>query len=398
MNDLIYFSLASLQVLDPVLRSSDYAYHPWFNLSSAKGWPNHTTSRVHRLNTPWSLADSVSPIPLLNHSNTQFDQVIDGIAERFVQKVNSSGRRPYLCFSGGIDSTSILVSLLKTANKDFLDRLVILHNQNSILENAYFYYKFIDKKFETQNIDSFEVTVENYNKIVVIDGEVGNQCMDSQIINLFAYHKQFDLLDQDWRTLPDLTVLFPGGGQFHVDLVLESIPLAPVPIQTTYDFLWWTNFNFKWDECLLSKILNFVANLDNTQSASFFEHSLYRFYEQPDMQIWSMLTRDQRREKMRTTGKYFPKRYIYDYDKNYLWWANKKEEFSNTQTWFNNSFGAAGWFKDSDLTPSVAPCQDIKSYCGQPVVAIDKNWVRYSITDADTRRALGQILQRSTCT
>jgi hypothetical protein len=394
MNDLIYFSLNSLSALDPDLTSSDYVHHPWFTLSSAKSWANHTTSRVHKLNTPWSLADSVSPIPQLNHNNTQFDQVIDGIAERFVQQINSSSRRPYLCFSGGIDSTSILVSLLKTANKDFLQRLVILHNENSVLENAHFYYKYIDKKFETQSIDSFKVTAENYNKIIVVDGEVGNQCMDSQIINLFAYYKQFELLDQAWRTLPDLTVLFPGGNQFHVDLVLESIPLAPVPIETVYDFLWWVNFNFKWDECLLCKVLNFVGGLNNAQSAEFFQHGLYRFYEQPDMQIWSMLTRDHRREKVCTTAKYFSKRYIYEFDHNHLWWANKKEEFSNTKTWYNNSFGTDSQRNNSDLTFNVAPGINMKPYCGQPVVAIDKNWTKYSIADVDTRQALGKILQR----
>jgi hypothetical protein len=340
------------------------------------------------------LADSVSPIPQLTHNNTQFGQIIDGIAEQFVQQVNSSGRRPYLCWSGGIDSTSILVSLLKTANKDFLQQLVILHNENSILENAYFYHKFIHGKFETQSVDSFTVTAQNYNKIIVVDGEVGNQCMDSRIINLFAYHKQFGLLDQTWRALPDLTVLFPGGNQFHVELALESIPLAPVPIETVYDFLWWVNFNFKWDECLLCKVLNFVENLDNTQSANFFQQGLYRFYEQSDMQIWSMLTRDQRRKKVPTTAKYFSKRYIYEFDHNHLWWANKKEEFSNTKTWYNNSFGNDSWSNNSGTTLTVVPSVNMKPYCGQPIVAIDKNWNKYSIADVETRRALGKILQR----
>lgn len=393
MHDLIYFSLNSLSALDPDLKHPAYVHHAWFTLSDAISWPNHTTSRVHKLNTPWSLSDSVSPMPAVIHSTQEFDQVIDGIAQRFVQQVNASGRRPYLCFSGGIDSTSILVSLLKTSNKDFLQNLVILHNENSVLENAYFYHKFIDKKFQTQSIDHFQVTAENYDKIMVVDGEVGNQCMDSQIINRFVYHRMFDFLDKPWRTLPDLTVLVPGGSQFHVDLILESILYSPVPIDTVYDFLWWVNFNFKWDECLLSKILNFMTNLDASQSAEFFSHSLYRFYQQPEMQVWSMLTKDQRREKLTTTGKYFSKRYIHDFDHNELWWANKKEEFSNTQTWYQNSFGVDFLAEASSV--AVAPTPEVAPYCGQPVIAIDKNWTKYSIADVKTRLALGQILQRS---
>jgi asparagine synthetase B (glutamine-hydrolysing) len=153
MNNLIYFSTGAVISHDSEVTNNDYQYHNWFNLTKGLEWPSHTTSRVHQLNTPWALSPTVCPIPKLSHNEENFDNVIDSIAEKFCQQVLQSGRTPYIAYSGGIDSTSILVSLLKINNTDFLKKLVVLHNKNSIKENPYFYHRFIENKLQTQDIN-----------------------------------------------------------------------------------------------------------------------------------------------------------------------------------------------------------------------------------------------------
>lgn len=373
MNKLIYLSLGSLSAFDPYLESDQYQYHDWFRLYQALEWPNHMVSRVHDLNTPWSLAGTVCPIPKLEGGIDRFDLAIETVADRFVSDVLRQNRQVYLCYSGGIDSTSILVSLLRTAPTEFLQRLVVLYNENSIKENAYFWHRFIQNQLTTQHMDTFHVTEQNYRNIVVLDGEAGNQCTGWRPINTLTYYREFDFLDQPWSTVKNLISVFPGGNQFHIDLVKQSIPYAPVPIHTVYDFIWWANFNYKFDEVLLRKMLVFTASLNASQSQEFFQQGMFRFYAQPELQKWSMLSKDQRREKTRTVGKYFSKRYIYEFDRNDLWWANKREEGSNSKIFYNNRFAF-----------------------NHPIIAIDDQWNKYSIADQDTRHSLAHILQRNT--
>ena len=102
----------------------------------------------------------------------------------------------------------------------------------------------------------------------------------------------------------------------------------------------------------------------------FYDQSLYRFYAHPDMQIWSMISTDHRRKTTRNTiSKWAPKNYIYQFDRNDLWYASKKEEASQS------SFDLGS-----------------KSF---NLIAIDDQWNKYYIDDPTVRQALGKILQRN---
>jgi hypothetical protein len=373
MDNLVYLSLPWLSWYDPDLLSDNYAHNRWFKLSQAEHWPLHTTSRVSRLNTPWPLANTVCPIPDLYPISNQFDQVIESIAHEFCEFVLTSGRQPYVCWSGGVDSTSILVSLLKVAPPQVLNQIIVLHNDRSVTENAYFYEKFIRSRFSTQDIDTFAVTPENYDNIVIVDGEGGNQIMGATAIQKLIYSGQFDLLNQPWQKQKNLKCLLMGATDFNIELVTDSIACSPVPIETGCDFLWWFNFNFKFDEVLLRKLLSYTNLLSPCQTDSFWKNGLYRFYSHPHMQVWSMLNQHLRRESSQIMPKHIPKKYIFDFDRNDLWYTSKVEEGSTSDVFFS---------------------QDVGSRRAQPIFAIDQHWNKYSIADADTRSKLGQILQR----
>jgi hypothetical protein len=369
MNNLIYFSSLAVIQYDFGVTDSSYQHHNWFKLVQGLVWPNHTTSRVHQLDTPWSLAPTVCPIPKLDHCEEKFDNVIDSIADRFCQQILQSGKTPYICWSGGIDSTSILVSLLKTGNTDFLKKLIVLHNKNSIKENPYFYYRFIDQKLQTQNVDDLIIDSSNFDKIVIVDGDAGNQCMGWRSIHVHSYYQNFDFLDQPWRTVPDLTKCIHGSNEFTVQLIKDSIKYAPIDINTVYDFIWWANFNFKVDHVLIKRVIFYTKNLTAQQTQTFYNQSLYRFYAHPDMQIWSMISKDQRRISTRNfVSKWISKNYIYQFDRNDLWYSSKKEE--------------------SSLIISDTGSDTVR------LVAIDNQWNKYYITNPDVRKTLGRILQR----
>lgn len=372
MRDLIYVSLPWLSTYDPGLMDPEYQHHDWFHLKNIEHWPPHTTSRVHTLATPWHLAPTVSAVPEINNNEMDFGRVIETIADEFCQLAQESGRHVYVCWSGGIDSTSILVSLLKVASKEFLQNITVLYSPESVMENAYFFSRFIRGKLRAKNIDDFRVTAENHDQILIVDGEAGNQIMSQNIIHKLIYAGRLDLLNQPWRNTK-IDQLLLGATDFAGNLVQDSIDHAPIPIETGFDFIWWANFNFKFDDVLLRKALNYTQDLDAAQSRDFYKHSLYRFYEHPRMQIWSMLSKDLRRESAKHMPKYIPKRYIFEFDHNDFYFSNKSEEGSSSQVFFNKDVGARN----------------------TGIFALDQDWNKYNISDPLVRKQLGSILQRS---
>jgi hypothetical protein len=370
MHNLIYFNTGIADAIDSGLRNPEYVHHKWFvnNLPGLR-WPMHITSRVHKLDTPWNLADSIFPVPTEAPHSTSFVDTIELIASEFCRKMSQSEFIPYIFWSGGLDSTSILVSLLKVADSDLLSKLVVVCSQESIQENAYFYYKYIDKKLQVLDLEKFQVTQDNYDKIIILDGEGGNEVIGWGGLSKLANYKLFDFLDTPWKSVRDLTKIIPGSNLFIADLIIDSIKHSPVPISTVYDFIWWYGFNYKFEGMLLNKMLAFNNQLTPTQSEHLFQQGMFRFYAHPEMQRWSMHSLDQRRLKIKIAHKWHLKDYIYQFDCNDLWYSYKQQQPSYGKVFYKHAYSPG-------------------------IVAIDQHWNKYSITDASTRVTLGKILQR----
>ena len=167
MHDLIYLPLPSLLSIDPLLKDKDYPHRKWFLLNDSIAWCTHTTSRVHKLDTPWSLADSMLPIPKIIKQSLNITSVMDSVAVDLELVMKDTDKPVYLFWSGGIDSTAILVSILRVWSQDSLKNLTVLLDRRSCIENSYFYHKFIKSSLNVSDANKFEITVENYNKIIM---------------------------------------------------------------------------------------------------------------------------------------------------------------------------------------------------------------------------------------
>jgi hypothetical protein len=140
-----------------------------------------------------------------------------------------------------------------------------------------------------------------------------------------------------------------------------------VDIVTLYDFVWWSNFNFKFDDAMIRKMLAYGKNLTVLQRKHLWSNGLYRFFAQPEMQIWSMHNLNQRRETIRLDPKYLAKKYIYEFDNNQHWFAFKSEQGS---------------------LPQIFSLQTL------PYIGITSDWHTVSIADDGVRSYLKQILAR----
>lgn len=369
MSKLIYFQSQLISAYDPFLRNKDYAHRHWFELQDVDGWGGHLYSRTTKLDVPWALADSLAPIPAITSNETRFDIVLDQIANTFCQQVNQTQRTPHILWSGGIDSTAILISVLKTGNKEILDQLVVVCNQASIEENPYFYNRYIKDKLKTIDTDHFKVTSENYNKILLVNGDCAEMVFGSTHPQALGRQGLLDIIHEPWTndTLLRRAINTTNSNalDFGFALVKESIKHSPVPIETIFDFLWWHYFNFKIVDSYVRAMVYTADQLTDTEAMDFRTNTFQRFFMYPEMQMWGMLTNNARRETMHLDYKYDAKTYIYNFDHNDFYYNNRQKY------------------------PSM-----IKNTASQHVFAIDENCRRYSFANPDDRRLLGQWLER----
>lgn len=375
MRDLVYFMPCVLASIDQHLLDANYQHHRWFRISNSKGqhgvrFPVFYSSRVHRIATPWPIATTSSPIPTVTQVDPNINNVFDSVAENLVKSALVSNKDVYLLWSGGIDSTAILVALLRNNNREFLKRLTVVHSNDSIRENAYFYRYFIHGQIRTVDIADFLITGENYKNMLLLDGDAGNQVFGcATIYNL--YYRQPDLLNQPWNQVSNLVDIIAGGSELVLDLLQESVAHAPFEISTVYDLLWWSNYNFKWDEVLHRAMYYYTQHLSPAQSRDFFKNNLFRFFEDADIQRWAIVYREQRRELAQLHPKWPVKNYIYQFDKNDLWFANKQEAPSGS--------------KQTRATPI---------YRSTTVIGFDCEWNPVDLADSSTRQELGRLLER----
>jgi hypothetical protein len=325
------------------------------------------------------MAETLNPIPKLTTSFYNFSDVVDDVASTYCQEIAATGKQAYLLWSGGIDSTSIVVAFLRNASSDVLRQTKILCTQNSIDENSYFYHRFIEPNFVVEDTYSFKITSDNYDKIICFDGELGDQCFyGHNYVYQLAMTDRFDLLNSPWKDNLEHCIIknpkfMPASDStvnFAMDLMVESIESAPIEIDTLYSFLWWTQYEFKWDENNLRKLNFYTSGISSKETEYFYKHGLRRLYSEDKMQIWSMLTLPQRHATLQLDIKYDAKQYIYQHDKNDFYFAHKQKSNSG-MNWVVDQFDH-----------------------GYHTLAVDENWKTYLLTSAADRSTIAEILQK----
>jgi hypothetical protein len=378
MNKLIYLRTQLLRQHDHTL-FDDPVLGDWIGCQKLIEYAGYfTRSRTcEQLPNFDFLAPPLVPMPLASELGTlePFEQVFDGVINRLCNEFKTHNKTIYISWSGGIDSTAILAGFLKVAGQDILERIEILCDQESVNENPYFYYKFIKDHFVEHDINNFRLNTSTVKTSILIDGEAGNQCMGSNpIAKLFFTHRP-NILKQSWKDTDIselLTILDPNNPKrdnlvnYWINLVVASQEHSPVDIKTVYDFLWWANFDFKFIEVLMRKMPAYSFEFGSEDTQYIWENVLVRPFATKEVQQWSLLSKDLRAEMVSVDTKYFPKKYIFDFDKNHHYFEYKTEV---------GSYGAETLSKQS-LT-----------------FAIDINWNKYTLQNRKDRQLLGQLLK-----
>ena len=202
----------------------------------------------------------------------------------------ATNRKLVIMYSGGIDSTLILVSLLKISTlKELKNHVIVLLSDLSIQENPIFYKDYISKLFV---MDS-SYLLHNYlgnDRYVVVNGEGNDQLFGSAVADsisqifgmdyVFSSYSTDKIIDIMQAKIPDRVAL-----EKIVNNLNRLIAAAPIELPSIYHYFWWINFALKWQSVYMRSMAFTTPKyaLSVKPLVNYFS-----FFITPEMQLWAM--------------------------------------------------------------------------------------------------------------
>jgi hypothetical protein len=178
--------------------------------------------------------------------DVDLEQVLYTRAEEII----SFNKKIFLAWSGGIDSTLCLLSLISAGVKK--DQLVIAMNNDGIRENPFFYKKFILPNFKLISSEKFSQLLK-YNSMdgIFINGDPADALLGIDFA--VSIYKKFG---SEFLSLPcsrkNITEYFRSmkmneqASNCWFDFFISSKDRSSRALETVYDFSWWCTFNHRW--------------------------------------------------------------------------------------------------------------------------------------------------------
>jgi len=241
---------------------------------------------------------TLTHIPEYVQFSESFEQVCDARAVELVDLAEQKNCSITLMWSGGIDSTTALVSLLKTGKTS---RLKVILSKASIGEYPKFYKDVIQIELPNQHfvVENPKLLLDS--RDINLTGEIGDQIFGSAAI--FKAFKR-DKIFQPYQTYIS---------QEFSDRLSDQIKKCPIELKTTFDFLWWFNFSMKYQ--------NVQFRLYPSVQLPF--GTITHFFDTNNFQLWSLNNPDKKIKHTLESYKYIAKDYIYSYHKDDNYRDNK---------------------------------------------------------------------------
>jgi hypothetical protein len=270
------------------------------------------------IRTPLSV-QSIFPIPKYRGISKSLEQICNERAAELLSRADAMDCDLYLLWSGGIDSTLVLVSLLKNASPVQKRRIIVVLSKTSIGENPRFYYDHIHEQLRVKSSALVGDLIGSNH--LLVNGEPADQIFGYDIDG-FGFIDRYGMATvharYDRATFIDFFALRLQDAQvtaFFINLFERLIGAAPIPIVSNFDAFWWINFTMKWQDAYM-RTLSFAPTHAAADIMLEYTHRNYRpFFSTNDFQLWTMNNRDKIIKDDWRTFKWLCKDIIYDYAK-----------------------------------------------------------------------------------
>jgi len=226
-----------------------------------------------------------------------FDETWTQVTDhRYHQLRSTHFARPWLLFwSGGIDSTVQLVSILRNASKQDRENITVVCNNASVAENPRFFLDHVRPNFKIVSSEDTILDRHTLSKYYAVNGHPADAlwCQFSgsvQALNLQQPGLLFkDPAQHDRLVINSMIRLFDcqeDFAQWLYSTVMENIKSQSIPVQTVHDFFWYMSFNYSWSGTKLREMLN-IDTQDPDMVALFWSGVVF-WYDTDQYQLWSM--------------------------------------------------------------------------------------------------------------
>jgi len=250
------------------------------------------------------LPDNISPKPV---------GTFEELTNRRAVELWDIGKPIRLWWSGGIDSTCALVSLLKTRRLD--TRLTVYLSTNSVQENPRFYDLLVNNKVKLEWHSDENYIYDNdelwNGQTINVNGNGGDELFLA-ISSTMSMEEFFKIKDSDWiNIIKDSDML---------NVIEKYIDISPYKPKTCWELLWW-----------------FARSIDDLStryhSPRFLKdpsvyHLEHAFFYTDYFEKWALSNPYAGHNDDYRTYKWPMKKYIYDYDKNEEYLNTKQKESS----------------------------------------------------------------------
>ncbi len=287
--------------------------------------------RTGTFTTPFR-TKSLYPLAKFRKFSKTYEDVCNERAKEVLERAEKLGKDMYVFYSGGIDSTCMLVSLLKNATPSQKKMIVVLLSQESIMENPRFFDEHIRGNLRAESSTMFPYILGTDD--FVLSGENNDQVMGSDKVGRLiltygtgAIHAPYkretfeQFFGASWNNDPRIT-------NFYLDLFERLRDAAPVKLETNFEYLWWINFALKWQAVVMYTLM-FAAkrNVPNI-TEEYFDTHYTSFYNTEDFQLWSMNNLDKRIKDTWPSYKWVSKEVIRDFTKDEEYFKHKTKKGS----------------------------------------------------------------------
>lgn len=289
--------------------------------------PTDRTGSIH-----WPVKTKlIFPIPAIRPMKKTFEELCNERAHEILVRADSFDSDVCVLWSGGIDSTLVLISLLKNATPSQKKRIVVLMTDESIAEYPKFYEEHVRGKLRAESSMLYPYMLGG--NAIMTNGEQNDQLFgfDSvgRLMNRFGPAIIHEPRKREtFFTLFDEAARNPAVTNRLLDLLELVMAKSPIPVETHFDYLWWINFSQKWQNTFLRtlstvpprNVQNITPEYVRTRNAS--------FYGTEEFQLWSLHNQDKKIKDEWRTYKWICKDIIYDYTKDANYRDNKTKRGS----------------------------------------------------------------------
>jgi hypothetical protein len=287
----------------------------------------------------------MTAIPDLSIKNfSKLSTVTDKRANEFLAK-SKSYNNVRLFYSGGIDSTLILCSIIKNWSKNDIEKLTVVGNKFSIQENEYMYNNFIKDKIKTESFNDYITGAITFSSDCLYTSGDGGDNIGSAIIDEFdilypnkhmsCWKQNKDIILNYFCTVSTINFGVPflvydrrAHAEKCFEWISKTIEHSQLDIVSIYDFFWWINFNFGFTIDTTYPLWSYFKLPQDTHVSQTWKDNIFPWFTNIDYQYWSLSTIGSTEKILEHNNKYAFKKYIFEVDGNENYFLNKGKESS----------------------------------------------------------------------